>query len=78
MLPPQARWPRTPARVFSTTGGKVSAFGKGSADVIFDEFGVTPAAGEYRGGDPRRCRLLRVHRASQPDVLRSDRDAIIG
>mgnify|MGYP000900919336 FL=1 len=63
-----------------TTGGKVSAFGKGSRfDVIFDEFGVTPAVENIEPATHGEAVSFEFIGQANPDVLFVlDRDATIG
>ena len=63
-----------------TTGGKVSAFGKGSRfDVIFDEFGVTPAVENIEEATHGEAVSFEFIGQANPDVLFVlDRDATIG
>ena len=63
-----------------TTGGKVSAFGKGSRfDVIFDEFGVTPAVENIEAATHGEAVSFEFIGQANPDVLFVlDRDATIG
>ena len=63
-----------------TTGGKVSAFGKGSRfDVLFDEFGVTPAVENIEAATHGEAVSFEFIGQANPDVLFVlDRDATIG
>ena len=63
-----------------TTGGKVSAFGKGSRfDVLFDEFGVTPAVENIEEATHGEAVSFEFIGQANPDVLFVlDRDATIG
>ena len=63
-----------------TTGGKVSAFGKGSRfDVLFDEFGVTPAVENIDEATHGEAVSFEFIGQANPDLLFVlDRDATIG
>ncbi|WP_167148855.1 siderophore ABC transporter substrate-binding protein [Actinomyces sp. ZJ308] len=63
-----------------TTGGKVSAFGKGSRfDVLFDEFGVVPAVENIDEATHGEAVSFEFIGQANPDVLFVlDRDATIG
>lgn len=63
-----------------TTGGKVSAFGKGSRfSVLFDEFGVTPTVEDIEEATHGEAVSFEFIGQANPDVLFVlDRDATIG
>ena len=63
-----------------TTGGKVSAFGKGSRfDVIFDEFGVAPAVENIEAATHGEAVSFEFIGQANPDVpFVLDRDSTIG